>query len=269
MAVRDRADVSVRLLDGDPVAESRDRTVVMRRPVRIFAVQIGRHPQIDLRRETKTGGEHADHGEDLAANPQVRLRQIRRRPEILTPVTLADQGGGSGPCFRVAGAEAPSEDRRRAEDLEKIRRNHTDHRARRLRRARNGHDVGAVFRNCLKAAALVAEIVEVRIRKARRPTLRIDLEDGHDPVRRRVRQRSQQHAVDDAENGRRRADAERESENGDHRKAGMLAELPESVAAIGEQGTSSSTSTFTAKRPSPQVRGLARPLGRKTVDRGC
>ena len=81
-----RADVSIRLLDGHAVAEAPDRAVVVRRPAWVLAVQIGRQPQIHVCRETKSGREHADDGEDRAVNLQVRLREIPRRSEMLPPV---------------------------------------------------------------------------------------------------------------------------------------------------------------------------------------
>ena len=98
----DRADVSIRLLDRHTVAEAPDRGVVVRRPARVLAVQIGRQPQIHVRREAESGREHADHGEDRAVDLQVRLREIPRRSEMLPPVSVADENGGAGPFLRVA-----------------------------------------------------------------------------------------------------------------------------------------------------------------------
>ena len=69
----DRADVSIRLRDRDAVSEARDRAVVMRRPARAFTLPVGRQPQIDVRRETKSFREHADDGEDCVVDLQVRL----------------------------------------------------------------------------------------------------------------------------------------------------------------------------------------------------
>ena len=142
---------------------------------------------------------------------------------------------GPAPFFASLGAEIPPEDRLDAEDLEKVGRDVRDRRARRLRRPRNGRDVVAVLRDRLEAAALIAKVVEVRVREARRPALRGDLEDGHDPVRIGVRQRPQQHAVHDAEDRRGRADAEGEGQDGDGGEARVLAELPKTVAAISAQ----------------------------------
>ena len=95
-APRDRADVSIRLLDSHAVAEAPDRVVVVRRPARVFAVQIGRQPQIHVRRETKSGGSTPMTEKTAAVDLQVRLREIPRRSEMLPPVAIADKNGGAG-----------------------------------------------------------------------------------------------------------------------------------------------------------------------------
>ena len=74
----------------------------------------------------------------------------------------------------------------------------------------DARDDAGVLRHRLEGAILVAEVVEVRIGEAGVGAAVVHLPDRHEPVRFRVRQRPQQHAVDDAEDGRRRADAERQ-----------------------------------------------------------
>jgi len=110
-APRYHADVLIRLLDSHTVAEAPGCIVRCATPAWIFAVQIGRQPQIHVCWETKSGREHADNGEDRAINLQVRLREISRRSELLLPVSIADKNGGAGPFFRVAGVEIPPKDR--------------------------------------------------------------------------------------------------------------------------------------------------------------
>src|SRR5207302_1475566 len=117
-ASRYRADVLTRLLYSHTVAEAPDCRVVMGRSAWIFAVQIGRQPQIHLCRESKSRRKHADNGEDGATNLQVRLRQILRRSEMLPPVSIADKNGRASPFFRIASAEIPSDHRLNTEDLE-------------------------------------------------------------------------------------------------------------------------------------------------------
>ena len=149
---------------------------------------------------------------------------------------MAHQDGRAGPFPRVAGLEIATDNRLNAEDLEKVGRDARNLGPRGLRRPRNRRDAVAVLRDRLEAAALVAEIHEVRVREPRPPALRGDLEDGHDPARVGVGQRPQQHAVDDAEDRRGHPDAEGQREHRDGSEARVLAELPKGVAAIGEHG---------------------------------
>ncbi len=128
-AARDRADVSIRLLDSHTITKPPEGEVVMRRPAWIFAVQISRQPQIHVRRKTKCGREHAYNGENRAINLQVRLGEVRRRSELLPPISIADKNGGASPFFRVAGGEIPPEDRLNTENLEKVGGDARDHRA--------------------------------------------------------------------------------------------------------------------------------------------
>ena len=164
-AARDRANVLVRQIDGHSIAEAPDCIVVVRRPAWIFAVQIGRQPQIHVCWKTKSVREHADNGVHRAINLQMQLREVQRRSELLPPVSIADQNGGAGPFFRVGGGEIVPEDRLNTEDLEKVGGDGRDHRAGRLRSSRNGHDVGIVLCDRLEAAVLIAKVVEVRVGK--------------------------------------------------------------------------------------------------------
>src|SRR5579859_1986050 len=143
----------------------------------------------------KLSREHTDNGEDRAINLQVRLREVLWRPEVLPPVSVADQNGGAGPFFRIARAKITTDDRLNAEDLEKVGGDVCDRRARGLRSARNGRDVVVVFSNRAKAVVLIAKVVEVRVRKARPTALRANLEDRHDPACMGVRQRSEERRV--------------------------------------------------------------------------
>ena len=107
----DRADILIRLRYRHAVTKASDRTVVMRRPAGIFAVEIGWQPQFRILRKLKSGREHADHRVDCAFDFQVRLRQASRRSEMLLPVAVADKNGPSGAFFRVAGAQIPADNR--------------------------------------------------------------------------------------------------------------------------------------------------------------
>src|SRR4029077_8085287 len=150
-APRYRADVSIGLFDNHTVAETPDCVVVMCRPALTFAVQVGRQPQAHVLRELKPGREHADDGVDRATSLQVQLREVLRRSELLLPVAKADQNDASGPFLGISSAEIPPEDGLNTEDFEKIRRDGSNRRARRLRSAGNGHDVILILCNGLEA----------------------------------------------------------------------------------------------------------------------
>src|SRR5712671_1082767 len=165
-ALGDRADVSIRLLDSYTVAQAADCEVVVRCPAWIFAAYISRQPQTYFWREPEPVREHADNGIDRATNLQVRLREVWRRSEVLPPVSIAGKNDQRGPFLRVAGAEIPPEDRLNSEDLEKVGRDTGGRHTRRLRSSRNGYVAAVlVLRNGLEAAALIAKIVEVGVRK--------------------------------------------------------------------------------------------------------
>ena len=168
---RDRADVAIRLVDRHAVAQAGDGPVVVRRPARILAAEIGRHPELNLRRKVESGRQHADHREARAVDLQVNPREIARRSEVLTPVSGADEHSGRGALFRVRAHETATDDRLHAEHLEKVGRHASDDRARRRRCSRYRRDGSAVLRNRLEAAVLIAEVVEVGIRQGRRPAL--------------------------------------------------------------------------------------------------
>src|SRR5580693_730864 len=182
----------------------------------------------------KSGREHADNGVDSTINLQVRLREVSRRSELRLPVSIAYKNGGTSAFFGVAGAEIPPKDWLNTEDLEKVGGHARGGRARRLRSPRNRRDAILVLCNRPEAAVLIAKVVKVRVREVRPAALGVDLEDGHDAVRIGVRQRPEQHAVDHAEDCRRRADGQRERKDHDCGGAGVFAELPEAITAIGD-----------------------------------
>ena len=93
-----------------------------------------------------------------------------------------------------------------------------------------------VLGNRLEAVVLIAKVVEVRVRQARPRALGVDFENGHNPVRLGIRQRPQQHAIYNAEDGRGSADGQCERKDHDRGGPGVFAELSSAVATIGEHG---------------------------------
>src|SRR3989449_1926305 len=92
----------------------------------------------------------------------------------------------------------------------------------------DGRDAGEVLRQR-------PQVVEVREGHANPHSPEPGGHDLDQPVRSRVRQRPEQNAVDRAEDGRVRADAEGEREHGDEREAGAFGERAGGVTEILEQ----------------------------------
>ena len=152
----------------------------------------------------------------------------------MSPISIADKNDRRSTFSRIAGGEIPPENRLNSEDLEEPGRDDGNRGARRLRGTRNRRHVVMILCNRLKAAVLIAKVVEVRIRNAGPPAIRVDFEDGHDAVRIGVRQRAQQHAVYNAEDCRGRSNGQRERKDHDCGSTRVFPELAETIAAIGE-----------------------------------
>ena len=93
-------------------------------------------------------------------------------------------------------------------------------------------------RHLAEGAGLLAQLGEVRIRptRSRDALLWLRLEHIEQLLRMVVRQRLQQHGIDDAEDGSVRADAESEGEHGDGGEAGILAQHAQSEARVLHEG---------------------------------
>ena len=103
-----------------------------------------------------------------------------------------------------------------------------------LRTTRNRRRVRAVFCNRLEAVALIAKVVEIRVGKPIAPAVIIDFENGNEPIWMGIGQRAQQHAIHDGEDCCRRANAEGESQHGNHGECHFPG-IPN--RPIGRQGT--------------------------------
>src|SRR5579864_4287023 len=183
---------------------------------------------------------------------------------MLFPVSITynDDGGSS---FNVVGCcETTTEYGLNTKDFEKVGGDTGDSGTCWLQSAGNRSDVRVVFCNRLKTAVLIAKVVEIRVGYARPATIRVNLENCHDPIRITVRQWPQQDTVNDTENGCGCANAEREREHGNCGESRTLAQLPQCVANILKQTVHDSFLTCTAAfltriatppwdRPSPRA----------------
>src|SRR3982074_192248 len=166
------------------------------------------------------------------------------------PVVVTGEQNRGGARMRIVGREAAAHDRLDAQYFEEIARDPGYCGPRRLRSSGNAHRPAMVFRHCLEAVALVAEIDEVRVSQACKYAAMIDLPYRYDAIRLRIRQRPQQHAVNHAEDCRRRADAKRQRQNGDGVDAGILAQPPSGILQVLEQRMEHDwPSLYSAQRP--------------------
>ena len=92
-----------------------------------------------------------------------------------------------------------------------------------------------VLRDGLKATVLIAEVVKVRIRVVGGRVMGIHFRDRPDAVGFGIRQRAQQNSVHNAEDRRRRADAECQRDDRDSGKAGTLAQHAQAIANVLKQ----------------------------------
>ena len=98
------------------------------------------------------------------------------------------------------------------------------------------------------APLCVDEVAIVRRREPRRDASRAAVEQHDQPIGIVIRQRPQQHAVDDGEDGGVGADAERERQHGDEREAGLPAQHARGVAKVLQRAELTCSHSF-AGRP--------------------
>ena len=80
--------------------------------------------------------------------------------------------------------------------------------------------------------AAIAKVVEIRVRQTRIGAAVVHFPDRHQPIGRRVRQRPQQHTVDDGEDRGRGADGQCQGEDCHDRGAKVLEEHAAGVAEV-------------------------------------
>jgi len=93
----------------------------------------------------------------------------------------------------------------------------------------------SVIGQAVEPAGASVDVEKVRLGQSHRGAARADLAELDDAVGIRVRQRAQEHAVDDAEHRRAGADAERQREDGGRGEPGPLAQDARAVPEVGPQ----------------------------------
>src|SRR5262245_8689580 len=83
--------------------------------------------------------------------------------EILHPVRVTDDDGGSCADAAVVRAKGAADGRMEAEHIEEVCADRCHHAASRFRPAGNGCDTGGVFRHSRKRPIAIAEVAKVRL----------------------------------------------------------------------------------------------------------
>ena len=105
----------------------------------------------------------------------------------------------------------------------------------RLARIGDGH--AAIDAKRLEDFVLIAPVLKVRPRDRHQLTGARGLAQNHDAIDVGVRKRAQQHAIEHAEDRRRRADAEAERQHDDRGEAGALPQGPDRVSHVPQHGS--------------------------------
>ena len=167
---------------------------------------------------------------------------------------MAHDGDRRGADAGVLGGEAAAERGLDAQHAEEVPAHRRDPHPRRLGRAGDRHHAVVVLRHDGEAAVAIAEILEVRVGEPGVGTAVGHFPHGRQTVGRRIRQRPQQNAVDDAEDGRGSADGQGQGEHGDGCRGRVPGQDPESVAKVEHQGRHLRTTC-------PDSDGATRPKG--------
>ena len=157
-------------------------------------------------------GQDADHGVQLVVQLQDAPDDVRSRAESVGPGAMTQQHDLIGPAAGFLRGEEPAEVGRRAQQREQRGR---DPRARQrdgAGRTPPHHGARRIGRQLLERLRLLLEQRQRGVRNVQRrwrPNL-LPLTHAHDRLGVRIRQRPEQHPVDDAEHRRVGADAERQ-----------------------------------------------------------
>ena len=194
-----------------------------------------------LRRVVRAGLQHADdlrllHGqiERLADDGGIGA-------EDALPVRVGEDRDRRRRFRFVGGHEHPSEERLRAEHREEIRRDQTAGRAMRLAAPEHVERPVAEFDELIDRLRLRSIVGDLRKRERRILDAGGDLRlpQVHDAVGFGIRQRAQEHAVDDAEDRGVRADAEAERQHERDGEPGDTGQIPERDADVVDHETPS------------------------------
>ena len=227
------------------------RPLVLHR--RAHVVIVGRVVRVEvlraLRRVMRAGLEDADDLRLLDRQVQ-RLSEHRGiRSEHALPVRVSEDDDGRRAFGFVGRHQHPSEQRLRAEHRQKIGGDEAAGRAMRLAAPQDVERPVAELDELIDRLRGGSKLGHLRKRERRILDARVHLRlaQVHDAVGFRIRQRTQQHAVDDAEDRRVRADAEAERQDERQREPRDADQVSQRDAKIVDHGQASKRDSLTAR----------------------
>src|SRR5207249_3547424 len=195
-------------------------------------IKPARDPEVYVGRKIEPRRHHPDYRNNVILSDKPLLRQIRVTAEIALPEAVADNHGRQTAIALFFNHKPAPYERGYSEHVEKTARNNGQRGAHRFIAAGHGDERLAELRQRLEGAALLPPLIERGVRGPGSSPFSIDLPDLNNLVRLWIGQRTQQDAVDDAEDGRVRPHAQREREHGHGSEAGVLQQLAEGVAKV-------------------------------------
>ena len=232
----DALHVGAGLLDGDARLQARDAVqpwvIAAILPAGVFRRLADRRPQLDAARELEVGRHDADHREAAVVERHLLIEDAGVAAEAPLPERVAEHGDRlRARLVFVIGEEAAPQGID-AQRLEQLSRHHAAGQPLGLARARQVVALAAVDADVLEDLVLRPPVLVVRVSDGHLINLRARLPQVDEPLGFGVGQRLEQHRIDDAEDGRRRADAERQRQHRDEGEAGVPEQHARAVAQV-------------------------------------
>jgi hypothetical protein len=231
----DAAEVVSRLFERDADLESRDRAE-RERPAPLGRGELHRGPQIGAHggKRLRAVGHDTDDGVRISVQRERCAKRIGAGAELALGKHLAHHHDACRARPVFARLKAASASRCDPHDAEVVRGHPASVDPRRLAGVRHNDVHGARGGDRLEAPIELRDALEVcdgRVPLARA----VVLADEHEPIGLRIRQRTQQHAVDQREHRGRGADAERERERREQREGRRSDQRARGLAEIVER----------------------------------